>query len=131
MINRDVFFNVSASANFTGTPVYTYSHCINDRLNFKPLFPKYSRMSCEDVKSEIYQLQNELYSSNFSKEVNDAYQKALSDAQTQYIKCSIKASVSDLSAAVVEIEPVAPIQNSNVFVYCIIFVSAYLIFFNK
>jgi len=88
-------------------------------------------MSCEDVKSEIYQLQNELYSSNFSKEVNDAYQKALSDAQTQYIKCSIKASVSDLSAAVVEIEPVAPIQNSNVFVYCIIFVSAYLIFFNK
>jgi predicted HTH transcriptional regulator len=134
MINGDVFFNVSASANFRRAPSSTvpvYSHSIDDTLNFKPLFPTYSRMTCEDVKNEIVELQNQLRSSKFSNEVNSAYKKALSDAQTQYIKCSIKAAVSSANIDLKEAVTINQTKPNHTFIYAVaIVVAAFIIYKN-
>lgn len=134
MINGDVFFNVSAPANFRAAPLSTvpvYSHSIDDTLNFKPLFPSYSRMTCEDVKDEIVQLQNQLRSLNFSDEVSSAYKKALSDAQTQYIKCSMKAAVSSASTDLKEAVSINETKPNHTFIYAVaIVVAAFLIYKN-
>lgn len=59
--------------------------------SFIPLFPDYSRMKCEDLKSEILDLEKNL-KEVLSDDVRYAYAKALDQAQSFYQKCGLNDS---------------------------------------